>query len=172
MYWNLQLRERIPIHHPTVMLSLMRYYQKPSRTQQDQFWVWATPFIRTRQAQIDAQLGLATTLAASAFLLTDAWHRADIEETSPLLPRFQSESELHYNWQSVSQSVSMSWCRAQSGTFDQRSYFFFFFFFFFESYCLVIWGRPLWREVRSVICQSLSIQSTVVSIYINFYILC
>jgi hypothetical protein len=35
-------------------------------------------------------------------------------------------------------TVSMSWCRAQSGTFDQRSYFF-----VFESYCLVIWGRPL-----------------------------
>jgi hypothetical protein len=30
----------------------------------------------------------------------------------------------------VSQSVSMSWCRAQSGTFDQRFFFFFFFFFF------------------------------------------
>jgi hypothetical protein len=33
----------------------------------------------------------------------------------------QSESELHYNWQ----SVSKSWCRAQIGTFDQRSIFFF-----------------------------------------------
>jgi hypothetical protein len=28
------------------------------------------------------------------------------------------------------------------------------FFFFFESYCLVFWGRPLWREAGSVICQS------------------
>jgi hypothetical protein len=46
--------------------------------------------------------------------------------------------------QSQSQSVSMSWCRAQSGTFDQRS-------FFFESHCPVIWGRPLWREVGSVL---------------------
>jgi hypothetical protein len=32
----------------------------------------------------------------------------------------ESESELHYNWQ----SVSKSWCRAQSGTFGQRSIFF------------------------------------------------
>jgi hypothetical protein len=37
MYWNLQLCESIHMHHPTVMLSVMRYYQKPSRTQQDQF---------------------------------------------------------------------------------------------------------------------------------------
>jgi hypothetical protein len=65
------------------------------------------------------------------------------------------ESELHYNWQ----SVSKSWCRAQSGTFDQK--------FFFLSYCPVIWGRPLWREVGSVIYQSLSIQSRVVSHYLH-----
>jgi hypothetical protein len=39
-----------------------------------------------------------------------------------------------------SQSVSKSWCRAQSGTFD---HIYFFFFFFFLSYCPVIWGRPL-----------------------------
>jgi hypothetical protein len=37
MYWNLHLRESIHIRHPTIMLSLMRYYQKPSRTQQDRF---------------------------------------------------------------------------------------------------------------------------------------
>jgi hypothetical protein len=28
---------------------------------------------------------------------------------------------------------------------------------FFQSYCLVFLGHPLWREVRSVICQSLSL---------------
>jgi hypothetical protein len=105
--------------------------------------------------------------------------------------REQSQSYITTDSQSVSMS-SMSWCQAQSGTFDQR--FFFLkvtvlsfgdyrelrvrvwvtlqltvslgvepnlrlltrdlFFFSFESFCLVIWGRPLWREVGSVICQS------------------
>jgi hypothetical protein len=82
-------------------------------------------------------------------------------------PTLQSESELHYNWQ----WVSKSWCRAQIGTFDQTSFFFFFFFcFLFESYCPVIW-----REVGSVIYQSLSIQSRVVSQYLHklfIYSLC
>jgi hypothetical protein len=40
---------------------------------------------------------------------------------------------------------------------------FFFFFFLKKSYCPVIWGRPLWREVGPVIYQSLSIQSRVVN---------
>jgi hypothetical protein len=45
--------------------------------------------------------------------------------------------------------------------------------FFLESYCFVIWGRPLWREVGSVICQSLSLQSTVVIQYLhNLYTIC
>jgi hypothetical protein len=74
-----------------------------------------------------------------------------------LLPPHQSQSQSQSYITTDSQSVSKSWCRAQSGTFDQRS-----FFFFFESFCLVIWGRPLWREVRSVICQS-----TVVSQYLH-----
>jgi hypothetical protein len=48
-----------------------------------------------------------------------------------------------------------------------------FLFFFLESYCLVIWGRPLWREVGSVICQSLSLQSTVVIQYLHkLYTIC
>jgi hypothetical protein len=58
-----------------------------------------------------------------------------------------------------SQSVSKSWCRAQIGTFDRR--------FFFLSCCPVICGRPLWREVGSVIYQSLSVQSRVVSQYLR-----
>jgi hypothetical protein len=58
-------------------------------------------------------------------------------------------------------TVSKSWCRTQSGTFGQRS------FFFFESYCPVIWGRPLWGEVGTVIYQSLSIQSRVVSQFLH-----
>jgi hypothetical protein len=55
----------------------------------------------------------------------------------------------------VSQSVSMSRYRAHSGTCDQillspQSL-------FCESCCLVSVGRPLWREVRSVICHSQSV---------------
>jgi hypothetical protein len=96
--------------------------QKPSRTQQDQFRTWATPLTRTQQSQIDAQLGLATTPAPSAFLLSDAWHRADIEYLSPTAPvRVRVRVTLQLT---VSQSVSMSWCRAQSGTCDQRYFFF------------------------------------------------
>jgi hypothetical protein len=48
-------------------------------------------------------------------------------------------------------SVSMSWCQVQSGTFDQR---YVFFFTFLNVTVLSYLGRPLWREVGSVICQS------------------
>jgi hypothetical protein len=59
-------------------------------------------------------------------------------------------SNLLYDWR-VSQSVSMSWCRAGSGTCDQillpvgilLS----------ESCGLVSVGRPLWREDGSAICS-------------------
>jgi hypothetical protein len=49
--------------------------QKPSRTQRDQFRTWATSLTRT---QVDAQLGLATTPAPSAFLLSHGRHRTDL----------------------------------------------------------------------------------------------
>jgi hypothetical protein len=39
---------------------------------------------------------------------------------------------------------------------------------FSQSYCLVFLGRPLWREVGSVICQSSSLQSTIVSHYLHW----
>jgi hypothetical protein len=42
------------------------------------------------------------------------------------------------------QSASMSWCRAQSGTFNQR-------FFFFESFSLVIFGAP--SLMRGRVCH-------------------
>jgi hypothetical protein len=55
------------------------------------------------------------------------------------------------------QSVSMSWCRAQIWDFWPDI------FFFFEIYSLIfLRGRPLWREVGSVMCQSLSLKFTVV----------
>jgi hypothetical protein len=74
----------------------------------------------------------------------------------------QSESELLYNWQSVSQYVLVS-----SPIWDFWPEIFFFWGGGGGSYCLVIWGRPLWREVGSVICQSLSLQSTVVSQHLH-----
>jgi hypothetical protein len=50
----------------------------------------------------------------------------------------QSQSQSQSKIATDDQSVSMSWCRAQSGTFDQR----FFLIFFFQSYCLVCFGAP------------------------------
>jgi hypothetical protein len=68
-----------------------------------------------------------------------------------------------------SQSVSMSWCRAQSGTFDQRS-----FFFVFLKLLSCHLGAP--SLTRGRICP-LSIQSKIVSvftykIYNDIYIIC
>jgi hypothetical protein len=60
----------------------------------------------------------------------------------------QSQSQSQSYFTTDGQSVSMSWCRAQFGTFDQR------FFFFLKVTVLPYLGRPLWREVGSVICQS------------------
>jgi hypothetical protein len=51
----------------------------------------------------------------------------------------KSESKSHFDWQSVSLSVLVSSPRC---------------FFLFESYCPIHVGRPLWREVGAVICQS------------------
>jgi hypothetical protein len=62
------------------------------------------------------------------------------------------------------QSVSMSWCRAQSRTFEQR--------FFFQCYILVFLRRPLWREVGSVIAvySSQSLFTTNIYIKLKIYI--
>jgi hypothetical protein len=51
---------------------------------------------------------IPSTATSSTLCVTSHWLKSE------------SESELHYNWQ----SVSMSWCRAQPGTFDQRFFFF------------------------------------------------
>jgi hypothetical protein len=80
----------------------------------------------------------------------------------------QSQSHTTTDGRSVSQSVSQSVClgvETKSGNFDERL-------FFFQNYCLVFFfGLPLWREVESVMCQSLSLKSTIVwSIYNNIYI--
>jgi hypothetical protein len=54
-----------------------------------------------------------------------------------------------YDWRSVGRSASVSWRRAHFGTCDQILI-------LSEFCCLVSVGRPLWREVGSVSCQSLS----------------
>jgi hypothetical protein len=74
----------------------------------------------------------------------------------------QSQSQSYFT--TGGQSVSMSWCRAQSGTFDQR--------FFFESYSLVLFGAP--SLTRGRVCHlSVYSQSTVVSQYLhNLYKIC
>jgi hypothetical protein len=65
------------------------------------------------------------------------------------------------------QSVSMSWCRAQSGTFDQRL-----FFFPPQSYCLVFLGAP--SLTRGRVCHVsvfvIEVYHSLVSIYKNIYI--
>jgi hypothetical protein len=70
----------------------------------------------------------------------------------------KSKSKSHCGWRSASQYVLVS-----SPIWD----FWPEIFFFLQSYCLVFLGRPLWREVGSVICQSLSLQSTIVSQHIH-----
>jgi hypothetical protein len=74
--------------------------------------------------------------------------RHDLFLSRPLSHLQLSQSQS--NFTTDGQSVSMSWCRAQLGTFDQR----YFFFFFLKVAVLSYMGRPLWREVGSVICQS------------------
>jgi hypothetical protein len=73
---------------------------------------------------------------------------------------YQSQSQSHIT--TIGQSVSMSWCRAQSGTFGQR--------FFFQSYCLVFFWGALSDERSGPsfvsLCQY-SLQWSV-SIYINY----
>jgi hypothetical protein len=90
------------------------------------------------------------------------------------LTKSSSDSELRIFSQSQShfttddQSVSMSWCRAQSGTFDQR----YLFIFFFLNYGLVLFGAPSLTRGRVCHLPGYS-QSTVVSHYLhNLYTIC
>jgi hypothetical protein len=60
-------------------------------------------------------------------------HVKSASELCPLFTEFllcQSQSQSQSYFTTDGQSVSMSWCRAQFGTFDQRYYFFFCFFFY------------------------------------------
>jgi hypothetical protein len=58
--------------------------------------------------------------------------------------------------------VSQSWCRAHCGTFDQILI-------LSEFCCLVSVGRPLWREVGSLSCQSLSAVIVHQVLFLSFF---
>jgi hypothetical protein len=76
----------------------------------------------------------------------------------------ESESELLYNWRSVSQYVLVS-----SPIWDFWPEILFFFCFSLKVTVLSNLGRPLWREVGSVICQSVvNIVCSGISMYIQF----
>jgi hypothetical protein len=79
-----------------------------------------------------------------------------------------SKSESLYGWQSVSQSVSMSWCRvhfvdvwpdiasfSSVGIWNLLS-------------CLL--GRPLWREADSVLCKSQSSHLSICTFTIYIFV--
>jgi hypothetical protein len=89
------------------------------------------------------------------FLVMPSW-RNIVQQKTTKVPCI-SKSKSHYDWRSVSQYVLVSspiwdiWPEIPPP----------------PSYCLVFLGRPLWREVGSVICQSLSLQSTTVSHYLQ-----
>jgi hypothetical protein len=68
----------------------------------------------------------------------------------------KSKSKSHCDWRSVSQYVLVSSPNMGLLTRD----------FFFESYILVIFVAPSLTRVGSVMCQSLSLKSTVVSDYL------
>jgi hypothetical protein len=71
----------------------------------------------------------------------------------------QSQSHIATDGQSVSQYVLVSSQNLGHLTRDL---------FFFQSHCLVFLGRPLWREVGSVMCHSLSLKS--ISVQVHWHI--
>jgi hypothetical protein len=71
-----------------------------------------------------------------------------------LSSQIQNRSQSHIK--TDGQSVSMSWCQAQYGTFDQRS-----FFFWFKVAVLSLWGALSDERSGLIICQST--QSTVIT---------
>jgi hypothetical protein len=76
------------------------------------------------------------------------WYSPHLEGQVPVYPWALGFTQLEFSHittdsQSVSQSVSMSWCWAPSGSHDQM-------FVTVDDYCCVFVGCPLWREVGSV----------------------
>jgi hypothetical protein len=77
-----------------------------------------------------------------------SWWNADLH-LSMVTWWFPIGSEVWGHVTTNGQSVNMSWRRAHFGTCDQILI-------LSEFRCVVFVGRPLWREVTSVSCQSLS----------------
>jgi hypothetical protein len=88
------------------------------------------------------------TIAASQCWIFLALFRAFPKEVASSTPQAAEQSYIT----SDGRSVSKSWCRAQSGTFDQR-----YIYIFFESYSLVLFGAPSMTRGQvchlSVFCQ-------------------
>jgi hypothetical protein len=92
---------RVPLPLDRISLSQIRYV--PSLKGQVPLFI----FPRNRVAQVYGG---------------DIWTSHNAEWS----PCWQSQSQSQSHFTTDGQSVSMSWCRAQFGTFDQRYYFFFF----------------------------------------------
>jgi hypothetical protein len=71
---------------------------------------------------------------------------------SLLVFKVKSKSKSCYDWWSVGQSVSQSVCLGVESTLELVTRYYF----LSESWCIVSVGRPLWWEVGSVFCQSMS----------------
>jgi hypothetical protein len=92
-----------------------------------------------------------------------SWYQAPIWDQRPILvsgAHLEPATNFSISF-SQSQSYIKSWCRAQSGTFDQRYFSFFFF-----KVSVLSYGSALFDE-RSVCHLSVYSQSTVVSYYVE-----
>jgi hypothetical protein len=100
---------------------------------------------------------------------TTLWKRLDVYmpnmygDISIYIYIYIMKSKSHYNWR----SVGMSRYRAHSGTCDQILLFVRR---LFSEICCLSAGRPLWREVGSVICLSQSSNSPAFTS--NIYVTC
>jgi hypothetical protein len=127
-------------------------------------WTGLTGITRNDKAISDPHTLQATVACTNSSQSSHCavWYGTHISEDSlasvqpSTNPHFKSKSKSHYDWRSVSQSVSKSWCRAPSGLMTR--------------YLLLSWqlrscffvGRPLWREAGSVFyicCWPLPAQS-------------
>jgi hypothetical protein len=86
--------------------------------------------------------------ALGSLIVAFMTRRATVVGHSNFWGKLKPKLKSRYNWRSVDQSVSTSWCRANCGTCEQIL--------ILSEICLVSVGRLLWREVGSVSYHSLS----------------
>jgi hypothetical protein len=142
-------------------------------------WCGAPSLTRSRVCSFQFLPGIASAAFLRSeshgthdhILLSQIWDSPNLEGQVPIFISHRSQSQSQSYITTDSQAVSMSWCRAQSGTFDQRPYFFVF---FFKVTVLCYLGRPLWRDVGSVICHYLSLYNThfTITIFTLKYLQC